>query len=139
MAQEKKPKPAGYTFGRPTLYRPELCEKLIEHMAQGLSFESFGSNVEIDGEIHTFCSTTLYGWLNEHEDFLKAKRIGMQKSMEWHEKVFNAMALGKIKNGNATALLFMMKNRHRWKDNPDADEQKHNVTIVYTNNKKEDK
>ena len=27
--------------GRPTKYKPEYCEMLIEHMSEGLSFESF--------------------------------------------------------------------------------------------------
>ena len=32
-----KPKPEGYVFGRPTLYRPEYCQRAIEFMGQGYS------------------------------------------------------------------------------------------------------
>ena len=34
---QPKPKPEGYTFGRPTEYRPEYCQRAIEFMKQGYS------------------------------------------------------------------------------------------------------
>jgi hypothetical protein len=108
MAQEK----TKYDFeGRPTKYKEEYCKMLEDHMAQGLSFESFAGTIRVHRE-------TLYEWCNVHREFSDSKKRGVELSLAWHEKVFNAMALGKIKNGNSTALLFMMKNRHRWRDNP---------------------
>ena len=37
QAVPDKPKPEGYVFGRPTLYRPEYCKRAIEFMGQGYS------------------------------------------------------------------------------------------------------
>ena len=33
----RKPKPEGYVFGRPTLYRPEYCRRAVDYMRQGYS------------------------------------------------------------------------------------------------------
>jgi hypothetical protein len=103
-------KPPGYRFGRPTKYRKEFCEKLIDHMASGLSFESFG------GEI--FCtSEVLYDWLRMFPDFLQAKKTGEILCRNYWEK------LGRdeiISNGgkslNSPIWIFNMKNRFMWTD-----------------------
>jgi hypothetical protein len=66
-------------FGRPTEYRPEFCEKLIEHMRFGNSFETFGAKVFAGKQ-------TLYRWLENNEDFRDAKEIGTRLSEQWWER-----------------------------------------------------
>jgi len=103
--------------GRPTKYKPEFCQMLLEHMNQGLSFESFGGVVGA-------CEKTLYNWVEENPEFLQAKGMGRQKSLLWWEKVNAAHALGKIKTGSAN-VVFTMKCRFGWRepelDTPDLD------------------
>jgi hypothetical protein len=35
-----KQKPEGYVFGRPTLYRPEYCQRAAEYMGEGYSLDT---------------------------------------------------------------------------------------------------
>jgi len=42
-----KPKPEGYVFGRPTLYRPEYCQRAIDYMRQGYSGRARAGHLEM--------------------------------------------------------------------------------------------
>ena len=42
---QSKPKPEGYVFGRPTLYRPEYCERAIAFMSQGYSVTALAGHL----------------------------------------------------------------------------------------------
>jgi hypothetical protein len=92
--------------GQPTKYDPKYCEDLLLHMKEGYSFESFA------GTIGT-CRRTLYNWADEHPEFLHAKNAGFEASLKWYETVAKGGMMGKIKNFNATTLIFMMKNRFK--------------------------
>ena len=76
--QELKPKPEGYVFGRPTIYKPEFCELLIEHCRDGGSIEAFAGKIMVSID-------TLYDWFHRHPDFLEAKKIGYSLSLGWWE------------------------------------------------------
>ncbi len=65
--------------GRPSEFKPEYCEQLIDHMAGGLSFESFAGTIRK-------CAKTLYNWLENHPEFLHAKEVGVEASRLWWEK-----------------------------------------------------
>lgn len=96
--------------GRPSKYKSEYCEKLIEHMAEGLSFESFA------GVIGT-CKQTIYGWTEKHDEFLDAKRKGTEKCRVFWEKLGIDIARGKVP-GNGRTWEVNVKNRFRneWRD-----------------------
>lgn len=58
--------------GRPvvwTFYKPEYCEMLIDHMAEGFSFWTFGAKVRV-------CKKTLLNWMRDHPRFKQAREIG---------------------------------------------------------------
>lgn len=97
--------------GRPTKYDPKFCEELIEHMKEGLSFESFAAKCDC-------CKDTLYEWANVHEEFSDAKKIGSEHCRIFWEKLGTMGASGGLNNFNATAWIFNMKNRFRseWND-----------------------
>jgi hypothetical protein len=59
---ESRPKPEGYVFGRPTLYRPEYCQLVIDHMAQGYSLTAFASLIRVAPD-------TVYEWIKAHSAF----------------------------------------------------------------------
>ncbi len=109
MTEEKKSKPPGYVFGRPTEYKSEYCEKLIEHMSQGFSFETFGAIVNCHKD-------TLYQWLKKHEDFADAKKQGVTVCQLFWERIGNNSAQGLIENFSAASYIFNMKNRFKWTD-----------------------
>ena len=95
--------------GRPTKYKPEYCQKLIDHMAEGYSFESFAATIDTHRD-------TLYAWEHKHSEFSDAKKSGQAKSLLWYEKIGNAATRGEVPNFNATAWVFSLKNKHQYRD-----------------------
>lgn len=76
MTQEK---PEGYVFGRPTKYRPEMCEKVIEWGRQGKSRAWMCSRLEIG-------TSTLAVWEAEHQDFREAlERARYHAQAHWED------------------------------------------------------
>jgi hypothetical protein len=85
---------------------------LIEHMASGLSIESFAGviNCSID---------SLYEWVKVHSNFSEAKKRGTAQSLLYYEKLGRAMADPRIdtSKSNSTVWIYQMKcrfNRMGW-------------------------
>ena len=119
--------------GRPTLYKPEYCQMLIEHMASGRSYESFPAVIDT-------CESTIRAWEERHPEFLEAKKIAWNKSLAWWEnkmienlEIFNSKDSTKV--FNTTGWVFTMKNRFKWRDR--QPEEVAQVTQVVVDNKKE--
>ncbi len=123
--------------GRPSKYKPEYCEQLIEHMEQGYSFDSFAGIVEVNID-------TLYEWTKVHEEFSEAKKVAFSKCQVFWEKIGIDNILNKSETEsfgknefttkstslNASAWIFNMKNRFKWKDKqPDENDQ---ININFT-------
>lgn len=104
----KKNGKAGRT-GRPrTEFDPTWSAALIEHMAVGLSFESFGAKIGHHSEF-------LYEQLKRSSDFANAKKIGEARSrLFWELEGISGMRMGK--DFNAAVWIFNMKNRFGWTD-----------------------
>lgn len=100
--------------GQPTKYKPEYCDKLIEHMSKGLSYQSFPALLDT-------CLKTVYNWEKEHPEFLQAKVIGRQKQQLFYEDLGAKASTGKVKNFNATAFVWMSKNMLGWRDRQDIE------------------
>lgn len=100
----------GRPVGRPSNYKPEYCEMLVQHMEQVHSFESFGAIINV-------CRDTLYEWCRQHPEFSYAKKLGREKCQLGCEKLFKAQAVGKIK-GNPASLIFFAKNVTSMRDDP---------------------
>lgn len=127
--------------GRPTKYRKEFCEELIEHMREGYSFDSFCANVPCRREV-------LYRWLARYPAFSHAKAIGCELALKYWETVMIQGISGNLKTEvtktkqvldadkkptgekivetttvpttlSASPFIFMMKNRYGWKDRQD--------------------
>ncbi len=114
--------------GRPTEYKPEYDQKLIEHMNKGFSFESFAGVVSVT-------RATVYNWLDQHPSFLDAKDNGRQKSLLFWETQGIDGLWDKIEYGDNGKITFKqsintgvfalnMRNRFAWSnmDRPGADE-----------------
>ena len=91
--------------GQPTKYKEEYCEKLIQHMKHGYSFESFAATIDVHRD-------TLYEWCKVHESFSDAKKIAKDKSLLFFEQVGIAGMTGKLKGFNVAAWIYTLKNRH---------------------------
>jgi hypothetical protein len=110
-------------MGRPTKYKPEYCDKLIEHLKDGLSFEAFAGVIGVNQD-------SIHEWAKKHPKFSEAKKIGLGFGLLWWEKVGKAAMIGNKSPGfdpskfNATIWIFTMKNRFGWRDKEQID---HNI------------
>lgn len=111
--------------GRPTKYKKEFCQMLIDHMCLGLSYETFGAVINVSREV-------LYVWEKKHEEFLHAKRLAFDRCQLFWEKqgVRGLWAAPYEANLNYGVWAFNMKNRFGWRDKV---EQEINQTIDIEN------
>jgi RPA family protein len=109
MAKQKQVKvpEVKYVFGRPTDYKPEYCQVLIDLMSEGASITEVAAEIGVN-------KSTIYEWVKNFEDFSDAKKIGEQLSEAWWEKAGRKNLA--TKEFNATLWYMNMKNRHGWKD-----------------------
>lgn len=100
--------------GRPTSYKPEYCDAVVEHMAEGASLTSFAASVGV-------CRDTVTNWANEHQDFFVAVTRGKALCVAWWEKVNRNLA--QTGQGNATACVFGLKNmgKDEWRDKQEVE------------------
>lgn len=99
-------------MGRPTGYKPEYCQKLIEHSRSGHSFESFGGVILVSKE-------TLYAWARKYPEFLQARKIARQCAQLELEKIgFKLMKGDYGRDAQATPWIFTMRNIAGWRDQP---------------------
>lgn len=77
MTDETKPKGPG---GRPSLYRPEYCERVLEFGREGMSV------VEMAAEIGVARSTLEEAWPAAHEEFSEAFARARELSQAWWER-----------------------------------------------------
>lgn len=117
--------------GRPTNYKPEYCEALIEHMKKGYSFESFGATMGISRD-------NVYEWAKKHPEFSEAKKLALDQSLLYWERQGKKglWSHARGKQFNATVWIFNMKNRHNWRDNkepPPSDDAPSNAPQIVVN------
>jgi hypothetical protein len=115
--------------GRPTDYKPEYCEMLIEHMAEGYSFKSFGGIIGV-------AESTLHKWKSEHLEFSESINIGSLKSMVFWEKIGRKGMMNDIPFFNDRIWRLNMINRFRsdWIDgtkNENNDKVKTEIIVRY--------
>lgn len=94
-------------YGRPTKYKDEYCDMLIDHMRQGLSFECFAGVIGVTPEC-------IYNWARENEAFSEAKSRGFVLCQLFWEKIGIAGVTGRIQNFQTGAWIFNMKHRFKW-------------------------
>lgn len=119
-SNKKKPETVGLSemkasVGRPSKYKPEYCEDLIEYMSKGHSLTAWCAGKDVIKE-------TAYSWMRENPEFLSAYKNAQQKAQQHWENMLHLTAAGKLK-GNLGAQIFWMKNRFRdeWKDRQDLE------------------
>jgi len=99
-------------MGRPTKYKPDYNDKVIELFKQGASVEEICLELDI-------CKQTFYNWCESNKEFLDSKKKGVDFSLGWWMKE------GRIrlrdKDFNYTGWYMNMKNRFGWADNQKTD------------------
>lgn len=125
---KKKPIPEKVLMGRPSHYKPEYCEAIIEFMKDGSSVTAFAASINQSKE-------TVYGWARDgkYPDFAVAMEVARSKSEAHWEKIIKLKTVKKTE-GSDSLLIFWMKNRFGWSDKKTdlektADEAKGHVTF----------
>lgn len=65
--------------GRPSKYKPEYCERVLEMAAEGMSMAEYAAEFGID-------RATLYHWGEEHPEFLTALTRAKSLEQAWWER-----------------------------------------------------
>ena len=135
--------------GRPTKYRPEYCQMVIDHMAKGYSFEAFGADVDCGKD-------TLYEWAKVHPEFSDAVEKGRIRSLKFWETLGMNGTVGKpnyyidaitgkktaTDKFNSQTYALHMANKHKWVSNKtdvttDGEKLPSPTVIIYTGEKSE--
>jgi hypothetical protein len=113
----KRPVKKDAPRGRPTLYKREYCQKVVEMMGQGLSIAAFCSEIGVGRD-------AVYNWQGQYPEFDLACKAAKEASQRWWEKLAMLIASGKnkdiddkgkalsqYKNANHGMVMFMMGRR----------------------------
>ena len=102
---------AKHNNGRPTTYKPEYCQDIVEFMGQGKSLAQWATK-------HGISPQCIMRWPHKYPDFRKAKDVAIQAHMAYWESIGEAGTTGKIPGFRDSTYRFMMKNRfpHVYKD-----------------------
>ena len=114
-------------LGRPTKYRPEMCERVIELMKDGCSLVEVAADLGVDRD-------SLYEWRRVYPDFSDTIKRGVALSNSWWER--NGRVNLENKDFSATLWYMNMKNRFGWKDKTeitgdDGSPMQHKIELEY--------
>lgn len=103
--------------GRPTKYKPEMCDKIVELGKIGASKHEMA--MELDISIDTFMV-----WQTENKQFSEAVKQAIDLSQAWWEKNGRIATFGGCDGFNATSFIFNMKNRFKddWRDKQESEQ-----------------
>jgi len=77
--------------GRKAKYKAEYCQALIDHMAGGYNFKSFGAMCDPVASV-----ASLYRWLEKYPAFREAKDKGEVLLERWGISSLKAMGMGQV-------------------------------------------
>ncbi len=97
--------------GRPTKYKPEMCEQVIACGKKGMGKAEMAVKIKVH-------HSTFNAWREEKPEFSAAVNEAVRQSQAWWERKGRKATFGKIDGYNATSYIFNMKNRFRedWAD-----------------------
>ncbi len=96
--------------GRPTKYKPELCQQVEDLMYEGASIEEVAWKLRVNRD-------TLYEWQKKHKEFSDTIKRGVNHSEGWWK--FKGRANLENKDFSSTLWYMNMKNRFGWADKHD--------------------
>lgn len=103
--------------GRPSEYRPEYCELVIERMAQGYSLTAFAGTIRVS-------KNAVYEWIREYEAFGDA----VSRAKPARLTALETKLLRSRKGAETTAAIFALRNADpdEWRD---VKHQEHSHTM----------
>lgn len=104
-------------------YKPTYCQKLLDHMCEGFSFDSFAITIGVSKE-------TLKDWLTQHSLFDEARRQGLAACQLWWEECGKSR-MNESKTFAQQMWIFNMKHRFAWSDTSPDQSAPPKVTFVF--------
>lgn len=90
---EKRP------VGRPSLYDPSYCEKVIELGKLGKSVEQIAANLGLSVRV-------LHKWKEEHEEFMRAMEEAKEHEQAWWEEMAQGYLVEEYQGNKLNASLW---------------------------------
>jgi hypothetical protein len=118
--RERKPLPVMIRpVGRPSLYRQEYCQEIVEFCAKGYSIGAWAGRKGI-------ARSTINTWGAQHPEFSEAVEVAKgQKLANWEDKMLRARDDAKTTGPQATLITFGLKNMGAvdWRGEPEPQQQ----------------
>jgi hypothetical protein len=96
LAHQRDP---NYKTGRPSDYRQEYCQQVMDYMAKGYSLSAFAGSIKQSRD-------TMYEWMGTHPEFSDAvTRARAMRLVPWEERLMTVE-----KSGEVAATIFALKN-----------------------------
>lgn len=110
VAEEKR------SVGAPSKYKPNYCQEVINHMADGSSITSFAAAIGVS-------RATINVWADAHPEFLDALGTAKAKCAAWWETCGRKIAMEGGGPGASTMVIFGLKNMGAddWRDKQELD------------------
>jgi len=108
---------------RPTKYKPEFCEAVIEHMENGASITSFAAEIDV-------ARSTINEWMEHNPEFSEAVKRAKAKCAAWWERAGRMGAVGEM-DVNPTLVIFGLKNMaaEDWREKQEIDHRNPDGTM----------
>jgi len=108
------------SLGRPTDFRPDMGEKILELMASGLSLAASAAEIGVHRQ-------RVYEWVEKHPDFADTVKLAMAKRQLFLERRLLSSEIGPM----VTSTIFALKNAgaEDWREKVDV-EHSGNVTVT---------
>lgn len=106
--------------GRPTIYKPEYGEQILELMESGLSLAAAAAAIDINRE-------RVYDWEKVHEEFAHTIKLARTKRQLFLERRLLTADQGPV----VTSSIFALKNAapDDWREKQEV-ENKHQVIVI---------
>lgn len=94
-------------IGRPSKFSPEIGERILGYMTEGLSLAAAAAECDI-------ARNTVYNWCDEHPEFLSTVNLAKSKRQLFLERRLLSAAEGPV----VTSSIFALKNAGQgdWRD-----------------------
>lgn len=122
--------------GRPTKYKPEYCQEIIDFMSKGYSATAFAAKIGVHID-------TIQEWKNTHAEFSAAyKKAHAAAQFFWENKGLENLITDGKEKFNAAVWIFWMKARFGWRDRDEIsftkDDDNEGLIINFKSHDKDD-
>jgi len=98
--------------GRPTKYKPEYCDTIVDFMRDGASIVEFAASIGVSRD-------SVYEWAKNNPAFSDALKTAMELCEAWWTAQGRVHMM--VKEFNHVLWYMQMKNRFGWRDKQETE------------------